>query len=78
MLDRLQNGVARKSDDVGVAIEDSLGNSDYSMLKLWKVGVLITFVGSEWPASSGLSSSFSTSMSIVAYVINDFDCFGYE
>ena len=62
---------------MGVAIDDSLGNSGEAMLKLCKVGVLVLLDGSDCPMLNVLKSLLSISMSVVRYRIKG-AWFGYE
>ena len=62
---------------MGVAIEDSLGNSDEAILKICNVGVLVLLDGSEFPVLNGLMSLSSISISVVRYGIKG-AWFGYE
>ena len=69
--------MALSSEDVGVAIDDSLGSSGDLILKFCSVSVLVRLVGSEHPVSSGVNSLLSISISVVQYVISG-AWFGYE
>ena len=54
---------------MGVAIDDSLGNSGEAILKIFNVGVLVLLEGSERPVLKGLMSLLSISKSVVRYGI---------
>ena len=62
---------------MGVAIDDSLGNSGEAILKFCNVGVLVLLDGSESPVLNGLMSLLSISISVVRYGIKGAWC-GYE
>ena len=62
---------------MGVAIDDSLGNSGEAILKFCNVGLLVLLEGSEHPVLNGLMSLLSISISVVRYG-NKGAWFGYE
>ena len=62
---------------MGVAIDDSLGNSVEAILKFCNVGVLVLLDGSERPVLNDLLSLSSILISVVRYGIKG-AWFGYE
>ena len=62
---------------MGVAIDDSLGNSGEAILKFCNVGVLLLLDDSERLVLIGLMSLLSISLSVVRYGIKG-AWFGYE
>ena len=72
-----KKGFALSSVDVGVAIDDSLGNSGEAILKFCNVGVLVLLDGSERPVLNDHMSLVSISISVVRYGIKG-AWFGYE